>query len=42
MTLKILSAAALTLSGTMACAQDEVTSQLKWVTHAQFEGYYVA
>ena len=25
-----------------AAAQDEVTLQLKWVTQAQFAGYYVA
>lgn len=33
--------AGLTLAGT-AQAQDEVTLQLKWVTQAQFAGYYVA
>mgnify|MGYP003145696679 CR=1 FL=1 len=33
--------AALTLTGA-AQAQDEVTLQLKWVTQAQFAGYYVA
>tara|TARA_R110002094_G_scaffold111235_1_gene108135 strand:- start:117 stop:1106 length:990 start_codon:yes stop_codon:yes gene_type:complete len=30
------------LMGTMAQAADEVTLQLKWVTQAQFAGYYVA
>ncbi|EAQ01627.1 ABC transporter, periplasmic substrate-binding protein [Pseudooceanicola batsensis HTCC2597] len=33
--------ASLTL-GSAAAAQDEVTLQLKWVTQAQFAGYYVA
>lgn len=35
-------AAALSLTGTMALANDAVTLQLKWVTQAQFAGYYVA
>jgi NitT/TauT family transport system substrate-binding protein len=35
-------AAAFALSGGMAHAADEVTLQLKWVTQAQFAGYYVA
>jgi NitT/TauT family transport system substrate-binding protein len=39
---KSLSVAALTLWGGMAAAADEVTLQLKWVTQAQFAGYYVA
>ncbi|MCW1933594.1 ABC transporter substrate-binding protein [Pararhodobacter zhoushanensis] len=33
---------ALALVGGMAQANDEVTLQLKWVTQAQFAGYYVA
>ena len=33
---------ALALSGFAATAQDDVTLQLKWVTQAQFAGYYVA
>jgi NitT/TauT family transport system substrate-binding protein len=35
-------AAALVLSATGATAQDKLTLQLKWVTQAQFAGYYVA
>ncbi|CUK27430.1 Putative thiamine biosynthesis protein [Cognatishimia activa] len=35
-------AAALSLLGTGAMAADDVTLQLKWVTQAQFAGYYVA
>ncbi|MEM0947392.1 MAG: ABC transporter substrate-binding protein [Pseudomonadota bacterium] len=34
--------AALGLSGAAAQAADDVTLQLKWVTQAQFAGYYVA
>ena len=34
--------AAVGLMGTMAQAADDVTLQLKWVTQAQFAGYYVA
>ncbi len=34
--------AALALMGTGAMAADDVTLQLKWVTQAQFAGYYVA
>ena len=34
--------AAVGLMGTMAQAEDDVTLQLKWVTQAQFAGYYVA
>ncbi|MEM8578112.1 MAG: ABC transporter substrate-binding protein [Pseudomonadota bacterium] len=34
--------AALTLTASGAWAADEVTLQLKWVTQAQFAGYYVA
>ena len=34
--------AALAASGGAAMAADEVTLQLKWVTQAQFAGYYVA
>ncbi len=42
--MKILmtTAVALGLTATAAMAQDEVTLQLKWVTQAQFAGYYVA
>ncbi len=39
---KIAAGAALGLWGTMAQAADDVTLQLKWVTQAQFAGYYVA
>ncbi|MEM6566529.1 MAG: ABC transporter substrate-binding protein [Pseudomonadota bacterium] len=35
-------AAALSLFGTTGFAADDVTLQLKWVTQAQFAGYYVA
>src|SRR5215207_1831596 len=35
-------AAALVFLGTQAQAQDKMTIQLKWVTQAQFAGYYVA
>ncbi len=35
-------AAALALGGTQASALDDLTLQLKWVTQAQFAGYYVA
>ena len=34
--------AAATMMGSAAMAQDEVVLQLKWVTQAQFAGYYVA
>ncbi|MEC7762687.1 MAG: ABC transporter substrate-binding protein [Pseudomonadota bacterium] len=37
-----LAAAALAVTSGAAMAQDEVTIQLKWVTQAQFAGYYVA
>ncbi|MEM7439725.1 MAG: ABC transporter substrate-binding protein [Pseudomonadota bacterium] len=37
-----LSAAALSLLPAMGLAADDVTLQLKWVTQAQFAGYYVA
>ena len=37
-----LGAAALSLLASGAMAADEVTLQLKWVTQAQFAGYYVA
>jgi NitT/TauT family transport system substrate-binding protein len=37
-----LAAAALLLGGGVAEAADELTLQLKWVTQAQFAGYYVA
>jgi NitT/TauT family transport system substrate-binding protein len=37
-----LAAAALLLGGGGAQAADELTLQLKWVTQAQFAGYYVA
>ncbi|MBD3665882.1 ABC transporter substrate-binding protein [Sulfitobacter sp. TSTF-M16] len=39
---KIAAGAALGLWGTLAHAADDVTLQLKWVTQAQFAGYYVA
>jgi NitT/TauT family transport system substrate-binding protein len=39
---KTLGIAALGAWGTMAQAADDVTLQLKWVTQAQFAGYYVA
>ncbi|APE44637.1 nitrate ABC transporter substrate-binding protein [Sulfitobacter alexandrii] len=39
---KIAAGAALGVWGTMAQAADDVTLQLKWVTQAQFAGYYVA
>jgi NitT/TauT family transport system substrate-binding protein len=38
----ILTAAAFALGATAAQAADKVTLQLKWVTQAQFAGYYVA
>ena len=41
-TLKLLPALALALSAFGASAQDKMTLQLKWVTQAQFAGYYVA
>ncbi len=37
-----LKAAALSLLAAPALAADDVTLQLKWVTQAQFAGYYVA
>ena len=42
MIIKTLSAAALGLAASVANAADDVTLQLKWVTQAQFAGYYVA
>ncbi len=39
---KLLTAALLGAMGTSAHAADDVTLQLKWVTQAQFAGYYVA
>jgi NitT/TauT family transport system substrate-binding protein len=44
MKMKILSAGALAISSLASVAQaaDDVTLQLKWVTQAQFGGYYVA
>ena len=39
---KLAAGAALGLWGTIAQAADDVTLQLKWVTQAQFAGYYVA
>jgi NitT/TauT family transport system substrate-binding protein len=38
----LIAAGALALTAAPALAQDEVTLQLKWVTQAQFAGYYVA
>ena len=35
-------AAGMTISGAVAQAADKLTLQLKWVTQAQFAGYYVA
>ena len=40
--MKTISAAALGLDAGMAQAAEDVTLQLKWVTQAQFAGYYVA
>ncbi|WP_299350927.1 ABC transporter substrate-binding protein [uncultured Shimia sp.] len=40
--MKTLSVAALGLAASIAQAADDVTLQLKWVTQAQFAGYYVA
>ncbi|WP_197915590.1 ABC transporter substrate-binding protein [Thiosulfatihalobacter marinus] len=40
--MKTISAAALGLAAGMAQAAEDVTLQLKWVTQAQFAGYYVA
>ena len=40
--LLVLAAAALALAATVARADDKVVLQLKWVTQAQFAGYYVA
>lgn len=40
--LSLLPAAALCLAAFGAQAQDKLTLQLKWVTQAQFAGYYVA
>ncbi|SHJ14653.1 NitT/TauT family transport system substrate-binding protein [Shimia gijangensis] len=42
MIIKTLGAAALGLAASIANAADDVTLQLKWVTQAQFAGYYVA
>lgn len=39
---KVLTAALLSAMATAAHAEDDVTLQLKWVTQAQFAGYYVA
>ncbi len=38
----LIAAALLALSAGLASAQDKLTLQLKWVTQAQFAGYYVA
>jgi NitT/TauT family transport system substrate-binding protein len=38
----LIAAGALSLAGMTAHAADKVTLQLKWVTQAQFAGYYVA
>ena len=40
--MKLLAASILALAAGQAFAQDAVTLQLKWVTQAQFAGYYVA
>ena len=39
---RLLSVVALALAAAGAHAQDKLTLQLKWVTQAQFAGYYVA
>ncbi|WP_020041501.1 ABC transporter substrate-binding protein [Salipiger mucosus] len=41
-TIKLAAAAVMGLAAGAAQAQDELTLQLKWVTQAQFAGYYVA
>jgi NitT/TauT family transport system substrate-binding protein len=41
-TVQLLSAMALATASFGAAAQDKLTLQLKWVTQAQFAGYYVA
>jgi NitT/TauT family transport system substrate-binding protein len=41
-TIQVLSAVALAASAFAAQAQEKMTLQLKWVTQAQFAGYYVA
>jgi NitT/TauT family transport system substrate-binding protein len=41
-TVQLLSAVALAAASFGAAAQDKLTLQLKWVTQAQFAGYYVA
>lgn len=41
-TLGLLGCAAMALASSPAFAADDVTLQLKWVTQAQFAGYYVA
>jgi NitT/TauT family transport system substrate-binding protein len=40
--IRVLLAGALSLAGLPAIAADKFTIQLKWVTQAQFAGYYVA
>lgn len=40
--LSTVAASAMALSASVAVAADDVTLQLKWVTQAQFAGYYVA
>lgn len=40
--MKIMLSGAMALAGFQALAADKVTLQLKWVTQAQFAGYYVA
>lgn len=40
--MKLMLAGAMVLTGFEALAADQVTLQLKWVTQAQFAGYYVA
>jgi len=37
-----IAAGALALAATSAMAADALTLQVKWVTQAQFAGYYVA
>ena len=38
----LLGLALFALGNSVAFAQDKLTLQLKWVTQAQFAGYYVA
>ena len=42
LTMKLVTGAAIAAASAGAFAQDKLTLQLKWVTQAQFAGYYVA